>query len=75
MQKNYLILFLLFTFFSCKKASAPPPPEINSFFKPAITADDRKTITTEEAKTYHVNDTYNTNTEPGIPGNTNTIMM
>lgn len=58
MQKNYIILFLFLVTLSCKKASAPPPPEINSFFKPAITADDRKTITTEEAKTYHVNDTY-----------------
>jgi len=58
MQKNYIILFLFLLTLSCKKASAPPPPEINSFFKPAITADDRKTITTEEAKTYHVNDTY-----------------
>ena len=58
MQKNYIILFLFLVTLSCKKASAPPPPEINSFFKPAITADDRKTITAEEAKTYHVNDTY-----------------
>ena len=58
MQKNYIILFLFLVTLSCKKASAPPPPEINSFFKPEITADDRKTITAEEAKTYHVNDTY-----------------
>lgn len=58
MQKNYIILFLFLVTLSCKKASAPPPPEINSFFKPAITADDRKTITAAEAKTYHVNDTY-----------------
>lgn len=58
MQKNYIILFLFLVTLSCKKASAPPPPEINSFFKTAITADDRKTITAQEAKTYHVNDTY-----------------
>lgn len=58
MQKNYLILFLLFTFSCCKKADAPPPPQINSFYKTSITADDRKTITAEEAKTYHVNSAY-----------------
>lgn len=56
MQKNYLIFLLLFTFYSCKKAAAPP--QINTFYKPAITAEDRKTITPEEAKTYHVNTTY-----------------
>jgi len=58
MQKNYIILFLFLVTLSCKKASAPPPPEINSFLKQVITPDDRKTITAEEAKTYHVNDTY-----------------
>jgi len=68
MQKNYLILFLLITFFSCKKASAPPPPEINSFLKQVITPDDRKTITAEEAKTYHVNDTYQYKYRTGNPG-------
>lgn len=54
MLKNYLILFFLITIVSCKKASAPPPSQINSFYQEVITADDRKTITPEEAKTYHI---------------------
>lgn len=68
MQKNYLILFLLFTFYSCKKASAPPPSEINSFYKEVVTSDDRKTITPQEAKTYHVNTTYKYEYRTGNPG-------
>ncbi|OIV43679.1 hypothetical protein [Flavobacterium johnsoniae] len=68
MLKNYLILLLLFTFYSCKKASAPPPVQINSFYKTAVTADDRKTITPEEAKTYHVNRTYQYEYRTGNPG-------
>jgi hypothetical protein len=68
MQKNYLILFLLLVTLSCRKASAPPPPEINSFLKQVITPDDRKTITAEEAKTYHVNDTYQYKYRTGDPG-------
>ncbi|BDU27443.1 hypothetical protein [Flavobacterium sp. GSB-24] len=69
MLKNYLILLLLFTFYSCKKASAPPPPQINSFYKTVITADDRKTITPDEAKTYHVNTIYKYEYRTGNPGN------
>ncbi|OMQ11895.1 hypothetical protein [[Flexibacter] sp. ATCC 35103] len=68
MQKNYFILFILLVTLSCKKASAPPPPEINSLFKQVITPDDRKTITAEEAKTYHVNNTYQYEYRTGNPG-------
>lgn len=70
MKKNYLILLFVFAFFSCKHADAPPSPkEVNSFYKPVITSDDRKTITSEEAKTYHVNTTYKYTYRTGNPGN------
>ncbi|SFC96557.1 hypothetical protein [Flavobacterium phragmitis] len=69
MQKNYLILLFVSILFSCKHPDAPPPStEINSFYKPVITADDRKTITPEEAKTYHVNTTYKYKYRTGNPG-------
>lgn len=70
MQKNYLILLLLSTFYSCKKAPSPPPlPQVNSFYKPVITPDDRKTLTPEEARTYHVNKTHQYEYRTGNPGN------
>lgn len=67
---NHKLLFLLLTvgIISCKKAAAPPPPEINSFYQQAVTAEDRKTITAEEAKTYHVNTTYQYEYRTGNPG-------
>nr|WP_294787657.1 hypothetical protein [uncultured Flavobacterium sp.] len=68
MQKKYLILLFLVPFYSCKKVTASPPPQINSFYKTTITADDRKTITPEEAKTYHVNTTYQYEYRTGDPG-------
>jgi len=70
MPKNYLTLLSLFFLFSCKKADAPPPLlQINSFYKTTVTADDRKTISPEEAKTYHVNTTYKYEYRTGNPGN------
>jgi hypothetical protein len=68
MQKNYSILFLLLVTLSCKRASAPPLPQINSLYKQVIKPDDRKTITAEEAKTYHVNTTYQYEYRTGNPG-------
>lgn len=55
MFPNFKIPLVLLTLgiISCKKASAPPP-QISTFYKEVITADDRKIITPEEAKTYHV---------------------
>jgi hypothetical protein len=68
MSKNYSVLFLLLATLSCKKVSAPPLPEIKSFYKQVVTVDDRKTITPEEAKTYHVNNTYKYEYRTGNPG-------
>ncbi|MBF4515497.1 hypothetical protein IRZ71_04050 [Flavobacterium sp. ANB] len=41
----------------CKK-EIPPSYKMNTFYKEVITSDDRKIITPEEAKTYHVNKEY-----------------
>lgn len=70
MLKNYLILFPLFLIgiLSCEKAAAPSPPQINTFYKEVITADDRKIITPEEAKTYHTNTKYHYKYRTGNSG-------
>lgn len=68
MQKNYKALLLLGIMLSCKKASAPPPLQINTFYQEAITPDDRKTITPQEAKTYHVNPEYHYKYRTGYSG-------
>ncbi|WP_264537293.1 hypothetical protein [Flavobacterium sp. N1736] len=53
MKSKITILAIVLSCLSCQKAT--PPPKINTFYKEVITADDRKVITPEEAKTYHVN--------------------
>lgn len=57
MIKKLLFPFLFFSLLTaCKKVVQPP--KINTFYKEAITANDRKIITPEEAKTYHVDTEY-----------------
>lgn len=51
-----LLIVCLLAIISCKKI--PPQQKINSFYKEVVTVDDRKTITPEEAKTYHVDKTF-----------------
>jgi hypothetical protein len=51
--KFYFTVLIIFCVYSCKKADAHPPTG-NSFYPEVITSKDRKTITPEEAKTYHV---------------------
>ena len=68
MLKNYSLILLSLILFSCKKASSPPP-KVNSFLKEVISADDRKTITTEEAKTYYVDNKYQYEYRTGNPRN------
>jgi hypothetical protein len=45
-----------FILMSCKREL--PPQKINSFYKEVLKPDDRKVITPEEAKTYHVDNEY-----------------
>ncbi|MCD0471425.1 hypothetical protein [Flavobacterium sp. JAS] len=68
MLKNYLILFIVFVTLSCKKAFNPPAQKINTFYKEVITADDRKVITPEEAKTYYVDTQYHYKYRTGNSG-------
>lgn len=57
MLNNIRIVFIIMAvgIIGCKKEK--PPQKFNSFYKEVIQPDDRKTITPEEAKTYH-NDTH-----------------
>lgn len=67
MLVKYKILLLLLTGITgCNKK--PPPAKINSFYQEVITAEDRKTITPEEAKTYHVNTECKYEYRTGNPG-------
>ncbi|MEN2401509.1 hypothetical protein GKZ90_0017085 [Flavobacterium sp. MC2016-06] len=54
MFSKYKIPFLLLLLgtIGCKKEV--PQLKVNSFYKEVIASDDRKTITPEEAKTYHI---------------------
>jgi hypothetical protein len=50
---HFRIVFIIMVLgiVSCKKEK--PPQKINTFYKEVIQPDDRKTITPEEAKTFH----------------------
>jgi hypothetical protein len=54
-KKLLLILFSFWLLTSCKKEQPKIQPQM--LYKEVVTVDDRKTITPEEAKTYH-NDTH-----------------
>lgn len=64
MIKNILLIFLS-TLVSCKKVVQPQ--QINSFYQEVVTVDDRKIITPEEAKTYHVNTKHQYEYRTGTP--------
>lgn len=64
------LLFILFSFWlltSCKKEQPQIQPK--TFYKEVITPDDIKTITPEEAKTYHKDIHYDYEYRTGTPGN------
>ncbi|PJJ07030.1 hypothetical protein CLU83_0162 [Flavobacterium sp. 1] len=64
------LLFILFSFWlltSCKKEPQKLKPQ--SFYKAVITPDDIKTITPEEAKTYHKDIHYHYEYRTGTSGN------
>lgn len=60
------LLVLLLGLTGCKKQI--PQPKINSFYKEVIASDDRKTITPEEAKTYHIDTKRKYEYRTGNPG-------
>lgn len=66
--KKMPFLILALGIICCKKTDAPPPAQVNSFYKAPITADDRKTITAEEAKTYHIDTERKYKYRTGNPG-------
>jgi hypothetical protein len=64
----FTLLYFLLTI-SCKKSESPPL-QIDTFYKKeVITVDDRKTITPHEAKTYHVDKTFQYEYRTGTSGN------
>lgn len=68
LTKKLIFLIFLLGIFACKRADAPPPPKINTFVESSITPDDRKTITVEEAKTYHIDSKRKFKYRTGNPG-------
>ncbi|KFF04214.1 hypothetical protein [Flavobacterium reichenbachii] len=68
MFSKYKILFLvlLLGITGCKKEL--PQPKINTFLKEVIASDDRKVITPEEAKTYHIDTKRKYEYRTGNPG-------
>lgn len=64
-KKKTPLLFFLYII-ACKKEL--PPQKINSFYQKSIVPDDRKTITPEEAKTYHVDKHRQYEYRTGNPG-------
>ena len=68
MLTNHKIPLLLLSIglMSCTKQL--PPQKINTFYKEVITPEDRKTITPEEAKTYHINTEYHYEYRTGKSG-------
>lgn len=69
MLSNFSIVYLILVLgiVGCKKEK--PPEKINTFYKEVIQPNNRKTITHEEAKTYHNNTEYQYEYRTGKPGN------
>ncbi|WP_078211864.1 hypothetical protein [Flavobacterium sp. LM5] len=61
-----LLLLLIGCILSCQKE--PTPPKVQSFYQEKITPDDVKTLTTEEAKTYHRDTVYDYEYRTGTSG-------
>lgn len=66
-KKLLLLLFSIWLLNSCKKEQPKIQPQ--TFYKAVITPDDIKTITPEEAKTYHKDLKYDYEYRTGTSGN------
>ncbi|MEM0577152.1 hypothetical protein [Flavobacterium polysaccharolyticum] len=68
MTKHTLLIFILLScILSCQKQ--PTQPKVQSFYQEKITPDDVKTLTPEEAKTYHRDTVYQYEYRTGTSGN------
>lgn len=65
-MKRKILLLLLPVLLSCNKEQQVPPPQ--SFYKETITPNDVKTITPEEAKTFHKDVEYQYEYRTGTTG-------